>query len=161
MDAMIIRCSKEELSFFSPYHQEDMGKEKYCSTQVIPAPKSGCTRGEGDATTVYLWGNLAGVTAYVAANPLVCWNPPSFGRYKVNWDVTLDSRTKQIGIWIVVRDHSGFVIAAQGKRTTGLPELVHVEAMGALAVAELIQDLGLPDVVMEGDSLQVFKPYQI
>lgn len=58
-----------------------------------------------------------------------------------------------MGIGIVVRDHSGFVIAAQGKRTTGLP--VHAEAMGALVAAELSRDLGLPDVIMEGDSLQV------
>jgi hypothetical protein len=62
--------------------------------------------------------------------------PLRFGRYKVNWDVALDSRTKQIGIGIVVRDHSGFVMAAQGKRTIGLPEPVKAEAMGALAGAE-------------------------
>ena len=54
-----------------------------------------------------------------------------------------------------MRDHLGFVIAAQGRRVYGQPEPIHVEAMGALMAAELCQDLGLPNVILEGDSLQV------
>lgn len=60
-----------------------------------------------------------------------------------------------MGIGIVVRDHSGFVIAARGKRMIGTPEPVQAEALGALMAAELSRDLGLPDVILEGDSLLV------
>jgi ribonuclease HI len=83
------------------------------------------------------------------------WNPPTFGHYKANWGVVLDSKSKRLGCGIVVCDHRGFVIAAQGRQVYGQPEPVHAEAMGALMAAELCRDLGLLDVMLEGDSLQV------
>ena len=94
---------------------------------------------------------------HIGASLVVKWNPHSFGRYKLNWDVALDSSHKVMGIGVVVRDYNSAVIVAQGRRVMGLPESVHVEAMGAVVAAEFSRDLGLPDAIMEGDSLIVTK----
>jgi hypothetical protein len=70
---------------------------------------------------VDIGGHLGGMVPQPDTVPLSRWHPPPFGQYKLNWDVTLDSRTKHLGIGIVVRDHNAFVIAAQGKRMPGFP----------------------------------------
>ena len=85
----------------------------------------------------------------------VKWHPPLAGRYKLNWDVASDFKNKLMGIGVVVRDHHGEIIAALKRRESWSPELVHAESVGALVVAEFSRDLGLQDLILEGDSITV------
>jgi hypothetical protein len=45
-------------------------------------------------------------------NELEKWRAPSLGFVKLNWDAALDQQKKLMGVGIVVRDHTGGVIAA-------------------------------------------------
>jgi ribonuclease HI len=90
-----------------------------------------------------------------AAEAQVKWRPPLFGRYKLNWDVALDFKNKLMGIGVVVRDHHGEIMAALRRRETCSPEPVQAESAGALVAAEFSRDLGLQDLILEGDSSSV------
>jgi ribonuclease HI len=88
------------------------------------------------------------------------WRPPQEDFYKVNWDAALNSANRRMGVGIIVRDHLGMVIAARSQTLEFLPEPVVAEAIAALHAAEFSRDLGLPTIVLEGDSLQVVKEVQ-
>jgi ribonuclease HI len=60
-----------------------------------------------------------------------------------------------MGIGVVVRDHQGEIMAALRRRVTCSPEPVQAESVGALAAAEFSRDLGLQDLILEGDSISV------
>ena len=44
------------------------------------------------------------------------WKKPMFGRYKVNWDVTIDFHCKCLGYGVIVRDHSDFILLLPSAR---------------------------------------------
>ncbi|XP_059429871.1 uncharacterized protein LOC132163564 isoform X2 [Corylus avellana] len=85
----------------------------------------------------------------------VSWKPPVFGRFKVNWDVALDTKNNCMGLGVIVRDHKGLIHAALSKTLNCLHPSAIAEAVGALRAAEFCCDLGLHNVVLEGDSLIV------
>jgi hypothetical protein len=66
---------------------------------------------------------------------------------------------KKLGCGIIVRDHMGFVIAAQCDRLDVFQEPVIAEALASLVGVEFSRDLGLPDIILEGDSLQVVQTF--
>jgi ribonuclease HI len=78
----------------------------------------------------------------------------------VNWDAALDSVNRRMGVGILVRDHLGMVIAARSHTLVFLTEPVVAEAIAALHAVEFSRDLGLPRIVLEGDSLQVVTAVQ-
>jgi ribonuclease HI len=90
----------------------------------------------------------------------VKWNAPPFGRYKINWDVAIDTIHKCLGVGIIVRDYQGFPLAAQSKTYNVVHPPVVAEALGALRAAEFSRDLGFQDVILEGDSLAVVQDIQ-
>ncbi|XP_059431532.1 uncharacterized protein LOC132165040 [Corylus avellana] len=57
-----------------------------------------------------------------------------------------------MGFGVVVRDHEGLVCAALSKTMDGCPDPTTAEAMGALCAMEFCRDLGLQDLILEGDS---------
>lgn len=57
------------------------------------------------------------------------WKPPPKGIVKLNWDGTIDTKTKMIGVGVVVQDHSGGVVATQCKTTPYVCDPVMVKAM--------------------------------
>ncbi|XP_059429714.1 uncharacterized protein LOC132163437 isoform X3 [Corylus avellana] len=87
--------------------------------------------------------------------PPVSWKPPVFGRFKVNWDVALDTKNNCMGLCVIVRDHKGLIHAALRKTLNCLHPSAIAEAVGAVRAAEFCCDLGLHYVVLEGDSLIV------
>ena len=48
--------------------------------------------------------------------PLVTWQPPSQGCYKVNMDGAVFTNRKQAGAGVIIRDGAGEVIAALSKK---------------------------------------------
>ena len=81
----------------------------------------------------------------------------SFGRYKVNCDVAINSTMRAMGVGIIVKDNKGQVHAASCKTILSVQEPVVAEAMGALFAAKFSWDLGIQDIDIEGDSLQVIQ----
>jgi ribonuclease HI len=85
----------------------------------------------------------------------VKWFPPPEGKYKVNWDAAVDTVNGRLGIGIIVRNHNGLVIAARSRTKMGCLEPVAVEALAAFQAIEFSIELGLQDIILEGDALQV------
>jgi hypothetical protein len=85
----------------------------------------------------------------------VKWFPPSEGKYKVNWDAAIDTVNKRLGIGLIVRNHNGLVIAARSQTKMGCLEPVAVEELAAFQAIEFSIELGLQDIILEEDALQV------
>ncbi|XP_028113862.1 uncharacterized protein LOC114311893 [Camellia sinensis] len=83
------------------------------------------------------------------------WSPPAEGLFKANFDRACDVAEGFIGVGVVVRDHTGSVLAAMSaKRVLGM-EVDCIEAFAALAAIHFALDLGLNNIVFEGDSLMI------
>lgn len=57
--------------------------------------------------------------------------------YKVNWDVTINTKNECIGPSIVVQDYEGVVLARQSATKNFLLELVVAKALVAFFAVEL------------------------
>ncbi|KAE8125866.1 hypothetical protein FH972_020635 [Carpinus fangiana] len=62
-----------------------------------------------------------------------------------------------MGVGIIVKDNKDQVHASSSKTILSVREPVVAEAMGALFDAEFSRDLGIQDIDVEGDSLQVIQ----
>ena len=67
--------------------------------------------------------------------------------------MAINSVGKRVGIGVIIRDAKGLVFAALSCTVEACPTPVIAEAMGALQATEFCWDLGLLDIVLEGDSL--------
>ena len=52
----------------------------------------------------------------VEASPMVVWQPPSRGHYKVNTDGAVFSNRKQAGVGVIIRDDTRDVVAVLSKK---------------------------------------------
>jgi hypothetical protein len=57
-----------------------------------------------------------------------------------------------MGVGVIIRDEKGVVIAALSKTVSPIQEPAVGEAMGALAAAKFSRDIGLFNIILEGDS---------
>ena len=81
------------------------------------------------------------------------WVPPSLGLCKINVDGALSHTKKLAGIWIVIRDHRGRILAALCRKIRAQLGVLEVEAKAYEASVLLARHLGLMNGVLEGDSL--------
>ena len=82
----------------------------------------------------------------------VVWKPPPPGFFKVKVDGALFSKTKQAGVGVMVCDEEGAVIVAMSKKVD-LPLGALATKAKALEIrVTFIEEVGLKDVVFEGDS---------
>lgn len=65
----------------------------------------------------------------------------------VNWDASVDKKNRRMGIGVIVCDCKGEVLATLSAPKEGIIDLVIAQAT--------VQELGLFNVILEGDSLQV------
>ncbi|KAL0007805.1 hypothetical protein SO802_009307 [Lithocarpus litseifolius] len=74
------------------------------------------------------------------------WVPPTGSFYKVNVDGAMFSSQKEAGVWVIIRDDKGLVVAALSKK---IPD-----PLGAFeASIQLAKDVGIHELVLEGDSI--------
>ncbi|XP_040993835.1 uncharacterized protein LOC121240415 [Juglans microcarpa x Juglans regia] len=85
------------------------------------------------------------------------WSPPPLHTYKINWDAAIDKRNCKVEIEIIVRDHSGQVVASSRLNISLFPESFLAEAIGAMEASRISNYLGLTKIILEGDSLQVIQ----
>ena len=89
------------------------------------------------------------------------WGLAPFGKYKANWDIAIDKVSKCMGMGIIIRDYQGFVHAALCRKISSARNPGSAEALGALAAVAFCRELGLPDIILEGDCLQVIKAIKV
>lgn len=80
------------------------------------------------------------------------WVPPDLPFYKANFDGALFRDSSSAGIGVVVKDFEGNVIGALSEQI-GLPaSVVEVEALAYRRAVSFAIEIGLQEVVSEGDS---------
>ena len=83
------------------------------------------------------------------------WCPLSSLSFKANFDGAIFSNSHSVGVGVVIRNESGKVVAAMTERTP-LPNLVvEVEAMACRRAVKFAYEVGIQEVIFEGDSLTV------
>ena len=80
------------------------------------------------------------------------WRPPDHPRFKANFDGAVFSNIDAAGIGVVIRDSNAEVIGALSRHIP-LPQTVEeVEALACRQAAQLVREIGISEVVFEGDS---------
>ncbi|XP_075669676.1 uncharacterized protein LOC142639367 [Castanea sativa] len=80
------------------------------------------------------------------------WKPPPPGSFKVNVDGAIFPKSKQSGVGVIVRDEEGNVIAAMSRKLRLPLDALETEAKALEIGMEFAKEVGLRDVVFEGDS---------
>ncbi|KAF5442049.1 hypothetical protein F2P56_036930, partial [Juglans regia] len=83
------------------------------------------------------------------------WQAPPSNWIKLNWDSAVDKANGVIGVGVAVRDSLGYTIATKKTNKLLFPNPLLAKAFGALKAVQFGVELGLSQVVVEGDSLQV------
>jgi hypothetical protein len=83
------------------------------------------------------------------------WIKPIHGEVKCNWDAAINSKKKCMGVGVVARDDRGRVVAAKARFFPGIVNPTVAESMGAWQAVVMCCDMRFPQVVFEGDSLNV------
>lgn len=91
---------------------------------------------------------------------VVRWKPPSSGLFKINFDGALFDNLALAGLWIVIQDEQGLIIAALSQRIPLPSSVVMVEALAARRALIFAQEISISTVEVEGDSLQVIRAIQ-
>ena len=85
-------------------------------------------------------------------NPKATWCPPTSHKYKINFDGAIFRESKEGGIGVVVRDQQGLVIATLSQRVMTCPSAEMIEARAAKRAIQFALEIGIFDVIFEGDS---------
>ena len=96
-------------------------------------------------------GNLAG---QMRQNEIK-WHPLESGLLKLNTDAAIDARNQCVGLGMVIRDHSGSVIASGCQRIVVRFTPQVAEAMAIWRGKTFVKEKGLEPVVNESDDLGV------
>ncbi|XP_023889559.1 uncharacterized protein LOC112001619 [Quercus suber] len=83
------------------------------------------------------------------------WVPPTGSFYKMNVDGAVFSSQKEASVWVIIRDDKGLVVAAPSKKILGPSGALEVEAKAFEASIQLAKDVGIHELVLEGDSIIV------
>jgi ribonuclease HI len=79
---------------------------------------------------------------------------------KVNVDAAIDKGVGRMGFGIILRDHEGNFLAAKSATQMGLWDLEAVEALAAYLGVILGQEMGVQQLILEGDAKQIIDAIQ-
>nr|POF23660.1 hypothetical protein CFP56_76966 [Quercus suber] len=79
--------------------------------------------------------------------------PPDENKFKVNFDAAVFKSCNQAGIGVIVRDWRGEAIRALSTSVPAAQSVVELEALACRQAVRFAVELGLQDVIFEGDSL--------
>ena len=85
------------------------------------------------------------------------WSPPPQDWYKVNVDAAVFREQGTCGIGVVIRNHKGQIMGAICKQVFFPLQALEAEAKAAEAGILLGWDLGLKNIVVEGDAQLVIQ----
>ncbi|KAK2658363.1 hypothetical protein Ddye_004896 [Dipteronia dyeriana] len=84
--------------------------------------------------------NLLDQQWIVRARPIVAWDSPAFGFFKVNVDASVSSSKGMSGVGVIIRDHAGLVVASSVAILTGVNSSLLAEAWAILKGLLLARD---------------------
>ncbi|XP_030970458.1 uncharacterized protein LOC115990817 [Quercus lobata] len=93
--------------------------------------------------------------------PMVHWSPPPQALYKTNFDGAIFQDIYSTGIGVVIRDCSGEIIGSLIKRLVLPPLVEDVEALVCRRVISFALEIGLQEVMFEGDSDTVIRSLNV
>ncbi|XP_035546543.1 uncharacterized protein LOC118348606 [Juglans regia] len=93
--------------------------------------------------------------AGMVCNSAEVWQAPKTNWVKMNWDSAVDKARGIVGVGVAVRNSSGSIIATLRTKKPLFPDPLLAETFGALKTAQFGMELGLTQVIIEGDSIQV------
>nr|POF27269.1 hypothetical protein CFP56_12610 [Quercus suber] len=82
--------------------------------------------------------------------------PPQGGHFKINVDGVVFHAQKAVGVRVVIRDDKGRLKAALCRKITAPMGATEAEAKAFEAGLLFAKDVGVRDVILEGDSLVVY-----
>ncbi|XP_030936331.1 uncharacterized protein LOC115961495 [Quercus lobata] len=85
------------------------------------------------------------------------WQPPDENKFKVNFDAVVFKSCNQARLGVIVRDWRGEAIGPLSMLVPAAQTVVELEAFACRRAVLFAVELGLQDVVFEGDSLQVIQ----
>lgn len=88
------------------------------------------------------------------------WKPPLPGYFKVNVDGALFTKSKQSGVGVIVRDEEGNVVAVMCRKLDLPLGALETEAKALEIGVSFAEEVGLRDVVFEGDSQLIINAIQ-
>ena len=91
---------------------------------------------------------------------MIVWKPPARDRYKVNVDVAVFKHRKKVRIGVLIRDETRVVIVALSKIVNAPLGATEIEAKAMKARVLFARDVGIREVVFEGDLLIICKALQ-
>ncbi|KAL0010861.1 hypothetical protein SO802_005969 [Lithocarpus litseifolius] len=87
---------------------------------------------------------------------VVGWSPPLLTRYKIDMDGAVCKTQKSVGVGVLIRDEHGQVVEALSKKINGHLGTLEVVAKEVEAGLHFARDIGINDLIIEGDSLVVY-----
>ncbi|KAE8055728.1 hypothetical protein FH972_012550 [Carpinus fangiana] len=91
--------------------------------------------------------------------PSSTWKAPVDGWHKANRDAALDPSNGHLGVGIVTRDRMGGVLATKCMHMQGHMEPTAAKALAAYHAVRLSKDVGVANLVLEGDAQNVVHGY--
>lgn len=80
------------------------------------------------------------------------WVAPVRNEYKTNLDGAMIHDTGEVGLGVVIWNHEGEVMAALSEKIPQPPSVTQLELLAARRAALFVQEVGLHNSILEGDS---------
>ena len=88
----------------------------------------------------------------IAAARVGSWTAPDRSWYKINFDGATFVKEDKVGLGVVIRNSEGLVMASLSQLISLPYSVVEVETLVARRALELVVEIGIGRVVLEGDS---------
>ena len=80
------------------------------------------------------------------------WKPPDVSLVKINFDGAIFRSENRSGIGVVVRTHTGAILASLAQSIPQAFQPAEIEAIVAARALEFEQEIGITEAILEGDS---------
>ena len=87
----------------------------------------------------------------------MAWFPLEAPRYKINYDATTFAEDNKVGLGVVIRHSAGLVMASLTQQIPLPATVIEIEALAAQRAMKLALEIGLANIVLEGDNKTLFK----
>ncbi|KAF5458972.1 hypothetical protein F2P56_022964 [Juglans regia] len=98
---------------------------------------------------------ILSISCVIAKSAWKFRKPPPIGKWKLNLDGAIFTQHNLLGVVAILRDDSGSMIMAISRREAGTYIVEEIEALASLRELQMILHMGIPHVILEGDTLTV------
>ena len=80
------------------------------------------------------------------------WKPPDARSFKINFDGVIFKQENKSGIGVVIRDHTGAIMASLTQTIAPALQSTEIEAIATARALEFGEEIGITKAILEGDS---------